>query len=77
MSMRHIGQTENAFLLFLAYPNFDGGSLLHDPSMGLVESANPSNEETTLGVPTEAIALVIVGVVLISIVGLIVFGKRR
>jgi hypothetical protein len=30
-----------AMLLFFAYPNFDGGSIVHDPSFGVVEGNSP------------------------------------
>jgi hypothetical protein len=64
-----------ALLLFLAYPNFDGGSLLHDPSIGLVETADPIDDGTPLDVPVEAIAVLTIAV--IAIVGIAVVGRRR
>jgi len=44
-------------LLFLAYPNFDGGSLIHDPSVRLVESASPYVPATPLNIPVMAVAI--------------------
>jgi hypothetical protein len=66
-----------AMLLFLAYPNFDDGSLIHDPSLKLDEQANPvpyvpSNNQTF---PIE-LGLAAVGVIaLISVV--VIVMKRR
>ncbi|MHA2359146.1 MAG: hypothetical protein ACXAB5_02650, partial [Candidatus Thorarchaeota archaeon] len=41
----------NGLLLFLAYPNFNGGSILHDPSVRLIESASPYVPTTPLDIP--------------------------
>ncbi|MFO7836215.1 MAG: hypothetical protein R6V83_06150 [Candidatus Thorarchaeota archaeon] len=38
--------TGEALLLFLAYPNFDDGSLVHDPSMKLVPESSPVQQPT-------------------------------
>ncbi|MFW9909144.1 MAG: hypothetical protein ACFFEF_11245 [Candidatus Thorarchaeota archaeon] len=65
----------NALLLFLAYPNFDGGSLLHDPSLKLEENASPVVTPTgVLGIPTEILAGAILGTVVLA---LIVVAIRR
>jgi len=58
--------------VYLAYPNFDNGSLLHDPSIGLIEGAAPS-----VGlIPTETLILSGVGaIVLIAVV--VVLVRRR
>ena len=66
----------NGLLLFLAYPNFDGGSLLHDPSMRLFDTQlsiiQPSG---LLNVPMETIALIGIAAAVVVVVGLAI--KRR
>ena len=57
--------------LFFAYPNFDNGTLIHDPSVGLVEDAAPVNQSWIA--PT----LVLTGVAIIGIIALIVIIRRR
>lgn len=44
-------------LLFLSYPNFDGGSLTHDPSVRLIESASPYVPDTPLDIPVVVVAI--------------------
>ncbi len=58
--------------VYLACPNFDNGTLLHDPSIGLIEGAAPS-----VGlIPTETLVLAGVGaIVLIAVV--VVLIRRR
>jgi hypothetical protein len=56
--------------LFFAYPNFGNGSLLHDPSIGLIESAAPS----VLGLDYSSLTL---SIVLIASVVSVVFVIRR
>jgi hypothetical protein len=64
------------FLLFLAYPNFDGGSILHDPSMRLLDTGSPVIHQTgILNLPIEIIALIGVAAAVIVVVGLVI--KRR
>ncbi|MFW9847947.1 MAG: hypothetical protein ACFFF4_02340 [Candidatus Thorarchaeota archaeon] len=69
----------NALLLFFAYPNFDGGSILHDPSMRFVETSSPVPIPTDnpLGfIPLEiTIGAVLVGVSVIALVAVVM--KRR
>ncbi|OLS30523.1 MAG: hypothetical protein ThorAB25_09090, partial [Candidatus Thorarchaeota archaeon AB_25] len=66
----------NGLLLFLAYPNFDGGSILHDPSLRLIEGASPFTPPGGLfNLPIESYALIGITVVLIAGVGLAI--KRR
>ncbi len=66
----------NALLLFFAYPNFDGGSILHDPSLRLIEDGSPYTPPMgLLDLPIETYALIGAAVVLIAIVGIII--KRR
>jgi hypothetical protein len=63
-------------LLFLAYPNFDGGSILHDPSMRLLDTGTPIAQPTgILSLPMETIALIGIAAALIVLAGLIM--KRR
>jgi hypothetical protein len=64
------------FLLFLAYPNFDGGSILHDPSMRLVETGSPIAAPTGfLGVPIETISMIGIIAAVVVVAGIAV--KRR
>ncbi len=63
-------------LLFLAYPNFDGGSITHDPSMRLLETGVPNTGSTgILGLPMETIALIGVAAAIIVVAGFAI--KRR
>ena len=63
-------------LLFLAYPNFDGGSILHDPSMRLLDTQTPVIQPSgILNLPMETIALIGVAAAVIVVAGLVV--KRR
>ncbi len=68
----------NALLLFFAYPNFDGGSVLHDPSMKFIESASPVPLPTgsVLEIPLE----ITIGAAALSIATIAIIGvalKRR
>jgi hypothetical protein len=66
----------NGLLLFFAYPNFDGGSILHDPSLKLIEGGSPYTPPVGLfNIPIGYYALFGATVVLIAIVGFVV--KRR
>ncbi|MHA1906297.1 MAG: hypothetical protein ACW98Y_03305 [Candidatus Thorarchaeota archaeon] len=68
----------NALLLFFAYPNFDGGSLIHDPSMKFIESSSPAPyTRNPLGdIPPEiTLSAAIVGVATIALVAVVM--KRR
>lgn len=63
-------------LLFLAYPNFDGGSILHDPSMRLFDAQSPVNQPSgILNLPMETIALIGVAAAIVVVAGLVI--KRR
>ena len=65
-----------AMLLFLAYPNFDGGSILHDPSLKFIESASPVDPLFALGdIPIEISAIVVVGVVALVVIAMAI--RRR
>ena len=64
----------SGLLLFLVYPNFNGGSILHDPSMKLLEDGAPtSGTSGFLGL--EIIALIGVAAAIIVVAGLAI--KRR
>jgi len=66
----------NGLLLFFAYPNFDGGSILHDPSLGLIEGASPYTQPMGLfNLPIESYVVIGTAVVFIAVVGLAI--KRR
>lgn len=64
----------NALLLFLAYPHFDGGSILHDPSMKFVETSSPipiipgGVLEVPLEITAGAVILTIATIAIIAIV---------
>jgi hypothetical protein len=62
-------------LLFLAYPNFDGGSILHDPSMRLFDTGTPIKPTGILNLPIETIALIGIAAAIVVVAGLVV--KRR
>ena len=61
-------------LLFLAYPNFNGGSIIHDPSVRLVESASPYVPPTPIDIPVMTVA-VGSSIIILAAVGLTL--KRR
>ena len=67
----------NAMLLFLAYPNFDGGTLMHDPSLKLEEQSNPVTQTPTTAqtFPLE-LGIVAIGVVVIIGIAAISWKKR-
>ncbi|MHA1965473.1 MAG: hypothetical protein ACXACG_03305 [Candidatus Thorarchaeota archaeon] len=56
--------------VFLAYPNFGNGSLLHDPSIGLIEGAEP-----LALIPVSS--LVLGGIVVMAVLALAVVAIRR
>ncbi|MFX1559120.1 MAG: hypothetical protein ACFFBL_00905 [Promethearchaeota archaeon] len=61
-------------LLFLAYPNFDGGSMLHDPSVRLIENSSLYTPLTPLNIPVMTVAIGS-SVIILAAVGLML--KRR
>ncbi len=67
----------NALLLFLAYPNFDNGSILHDPSVRFSESASPVPIPTQgpLDIPSELAAGILIGAIALVLIGVAI--KRR
>jgi hypothetical protein len=65
-------------LLFFAYPNFDGGSLIHDPSLGLVEDEAITTTHTTTQfppIPPEILVVAVLFIVAVTGVGL-AFRRR-
>jgi len=63
-----------ALLLFFAYPNFDGGSLVHDPSMGVFEGHSPVSS----GTPWLSNALLLgIGAVAAVAIVVVIAAKRR
>jgi hypothetical protein len=65
-----------ALLLFFSYPNFDGGSILHDPSMRFVELAAPPGNGGPL-IPEGLVVPATIAIALVAIVGLGIAMKRR
>jgi hypothetical protein len=61
-------------LLFLAYPNFNGGSIMHDPSVRFIESSSLYTPPTPIDLPVMAVAIGS-SVVILAVAGLMV--KRR
>jgi hypothetical protein len=61
-------------LLFLAYPNFNGWTLIHDPSVRLIESASPYVPPTPIDLPVMTVA-VGSSVIILAAIGLTL--KRR
>ena len=58
-----------ALLLFFAYPNFDGGSLAHDPSFGVVEGNSP----VSTGLPwiTSGLLLGLGAIVVVAVIAVL------
>ncbi|RDE11263.1 MAG: hypothetical protein C4K49_12045 [Candidatus Thorarchaeota archaeon] len=63
-----------ALLLFFAYPNFDGGSLVHDPSMGVYEGHSPVDSGTPW---LSNVLLLGVGAVAAVAIVVVIASKRR
>ncbi|MBD3407926.1 MAG: hypothetical protein GF411_17530 [Candidatus Lokiarchaeota archaeon] len=61
-------------LLFFAYPNFDGGSLLHDPSIVLRDDIA---SRLTFSIPINIQTVAVIGVTVVSLSAIAVFLKRR
>jgi hypothetical protein len=66
----------NALLLFFSYPNFDGGSLLHDPSMRFVEPAAPQGNGGLI-IPEGLVLPAIAAIALVAVLGAGIAIKRR
>jgi hypothetical protein len=58
--------------VYLAYPNFDDGTLLHDPSIGLIEDASPIDES-----PFDLTLLLGIGIVAVLAIIVVVAIKKR
>ena len=56
--------------VYLAYPHFDGGTLLHDPSIGVYESQAPPS-------PAEVDYLLLLGIGIVSILAIVVIVKKK
>ncbi|MGY5874538.1 MAG: hypothetical protein RTU30_02220 [Candidatus Thorarchaeota archaeon] len=65
--------TMHGLSLYLAYPYFDNGSLLHDPSIGLVEDSAPLLPPDT---PIDLYLVAGIGVVAILVIALVVVRKK-
>ncbi len=65
--------TMQGLALYLAYPNFDTGSLLHDPSIGLIEESAPP---VTPEILTDLIVFGGIGAIAILIV-IVVLVRRK
>ncbi len=57
--------------VYLAYPHFDGGSLLHDPSIGLFEDQAPPS------IPANPDYLLLMGIGIVSVLAIAVVVKKR
>jgi hypothetical protein len=57
--------------LFLAYPNFGNGSILHDPSIGLVEGAGPLSIS-----PVSPLVLSSITIIAVLVVAVVVIRRR-
>ena len=63
-------------LLFLAYPNFNGGSIMHDPSVRLIESSSLYTPPTPLDIDVPLMVVSVASsVVILAAAGLML--KRR
>ncbi len=56
--------------LYLAYPNFDGGSILHDPSIGLYSNGEPTTTESVNPV-------LIFGIGVVAVIAILLVLARR
>jgi len=63
----------DGLLLFFAYPNFDGGSLMHDPSLGVIEGNSP----VFTGFPWLSSGLLLGIGAVAAIAVIVVLAKRR
>lgn len=57
--------------LFFSYPNFGNGSLLHDPSIGLIEGAGPF-----VGISSDTLIIGVIVIVSVIAIVLILFQRR-
>ncbi|MDF1540124.1 MAG: hypothetical protein P1Q69_14610 [Candidatus Thorarchaeota archaeon] len=63
--------TGTGLSVYFAYPHFDGGSLLHDPSIGVYEDQAPPST------PDNTYYLLLVGIGIVSVLAIAVAVKRR
>lgn len=59
--------TGEGLALYLSYPNFNGGSLIHDPSIGVIEGQSPVSPVVDYALISVAV-IVIVAVVIVAII---------
>jgi hypothetical protein len=57
--------------VYLSYPNFDGGSILHDPSIGLYENAAP-----VIGIQVDPLLIVGIGGVAVLAILIVLIRKK-
>ena len=57
--------------VYLAYPNFDGGSILHDPSIGLYPEGTPLISE-----PVDVVLISGIGAVALIAILIVVLKKK-
>ena len=57
--------------VYLSYPNFDGGSILHDPSIGLYENAAP-----VIGLEVDPLLVVGIGGVAVLAILIVLIRKK-
>ncbi|TFG31741.1 hypothetical protein EU527_11785 [Candidatus Thorarchaeota archaeon] len=63
--------TGTGLAVYLAYPNFNGGSILHDPSIGLYSDGEPSTSE-----PVDLVLVIGIGVVALIAILLVLVRKK-
>lgn len=63
--------TGQGLALYLCYPNFDGGSIVHDPSIGLYPDQAPS-----VGLLPDIVLIAGLGVVVLLVAAAAVFKRR-
>jgi len=59
--------TGQGLALYLSYPNFDGGSLVHDPSIGVIEGQSPVGPAVDY-VPITIAVIVVAAVAIVAII---------
>jgi len=59
--------------VFFAYPNFDNGSILHDPSIGIIDSANPVMDLSNY----TSLAIGVLAIVIVAAVVIVVIIRKR
>ncbi len=64
--------THAGLSVYLSYPHFDGGSILHDPSIGVYEASAPPAEV----VPTDYLLIFGIGIIAILAIGVAFVRKK-